>query len=124
MTPETLGPYAIGNILGKGGMGSVYRAVHTQTGEMVAIKALSPQLAVSEGFRDRFEAEIESLQTLRHAGIVQLYGYGEEEGLLFYAMELVEGPSLEEEIRSGRRFHLARNGTDRHPSQPCPQTCP
>ena len=104
MTPETLGPYAIGKILGKGGMGSVYRAVHIQTGEQVAVKALSPQLAVSEGFRDRFEAEIESLQTLRHAGIVQLYGYGEEEGTLFYAMELVDGPSLEEEIRGGRRF--------------------
>ena len=85
-------------------MGSVYRAVHESTGEAVAVKALSPQLAGSEGFRERFRAEIESLQTLRHRSIVQLYGYGEQEGTLFYAMELVDGPSLEDEIRGGRRF--------------------
>ena len=105
MVPEKLGPYRIGKTLGKGGMGAVYHGTHVETGEIVAVKALSPHLAVSEGFRDRFEAEIESLRTLRHAGIVRLFGYGEEEGLLFYAMELVNGPSLEQELRNGRRFN-------------------
>ncbi len=105
MVPEKLGPYRIGETLGKGGMGAVYRGTHVDTGELVAVKALNPQLAVSEGFRDRFDAEIESLRTLRHAGIVRLFGYGEEEGVLFYAMELVDGPSLENEIRNGRRFN-------------------
>ncbi len=105
MVPEKLGPYRIGKTLGKGGMGAVYRGTHVDTGEVVAVKALSPHLAVSEGFRDRFEAEIESLRTLRHAGIVRLFGYGEEEGVLFYAMELVNGPSLEQELRNGRRFN-------------------
>ena len=105
MVPEKLGPYRIGKTLGKGGMGAVYRGTHVDTGEVVAVKALSPHLAVSEGFRDRFEAEIESLRTLRHAGIVRLFGYGEEEGVLFYAMELVNGPSLELELRNGRRFN-------------------
>ncbi len=105
MTPKQLGPYRIGKTLGKGGMGSVYQGTHCETGEIVAVKVLNPQLAISEGFRDRFEGEIESLQTLRHAGIVRLIGYGEEEGNLFYAMELVNGPSLEQEIRNGRRFN-------------------
>jgi eukaryotic-like serine/threonine-protein kinase len=99
-----LGPYEIEKPLGKGGMGSVYAAVDTQTGQRVAIKALTPQLAVAEGFRERFEAEIESLKTLRHDGIVRLYGYGEQDGVLFYSMELVEGVSLEDELRAGRRF--------------------
>src|SRR5690606_32810187 len=95
----------IGPRIGKGGMGSVYRGTNTQTGEPAAIKALAPQLAVSEGFRERFDAEIESLKTLKHDGIVRLIGYGEEHGTLFYAMELVEGRSLEEELKAGRRFH-------------------
>jgi serine/threonine-protein kinase len=99
-----LGPYEILKTLGKGGMGSVYEAIDIQTGQRVAVKALSPQLAVAEGFRERFEAEIESLKTLRNDGIVRLYGYGEQDGVLFYSMELVDGTSLEDEIKAGRRF--------------------
>lgn len=99
-----LGPYEIGKSLGKGGMGSVFAATDTQTGQRVAIKALTPHLAAAEGFRERFEAEIESLKTLKHDGIVRLYGYGEEDGVLFYSMELVEGISLEDELKAGRRF--------------------
>ena len=99
-----LGPYSIDRPIGKGGMGSVYQATDTQTGQQVAIKALSPHLALAEGFRERFEAEIESLKTLRHEGIVRLYGYGEQDGVLFYSMELVDGTSLEDELKAGRRF--------------------
>ncbi|MEX0937484.1 MAG: serine/threonine-protein kinase [Pirellulales bacterium] len=102
---EQLGPYRIGKVLGRGGMGTVYEGTDAETGQRAAIKVLTPQLAVAEGFRERFEAEIDSLKKLRHPHIVRLYGYGEQEGYLFYAMELVEGSSLEEEIRSGRRFN-------------------
>ena len=104
MDPQQLGPYRIGRTLGNGGMGSVYEAVDASTGQRVAVKALSPQLAAAEGFRERFEAEIESLKQLQHDGIVRLFGYGEHEGVLFYSMELVDGPSLEQEINAGRRF--------------------
>jgi serine/threonine-protein kinase len=104
MQIEQLGPYRIGRRLGKGGMGSVYEAVDEKTGQRVAVKALTPQLAMAEGFRERFQAEIESLKKLQHEGIVRLLGYGEHEGILFYSMELVEGPSLEQDINSGRRF--------------------
>lgn len=100
-----LGPYVIEKPLGKGGMGTVYAANDPLTGQQVAIKALSPHLAAAEGFRERFEAEIESLKTLRHDGIVRLFGYGEQDGILFYSMELVDGISLEEELRAGRRFN-------------------
>lgn len=104
MQVEQLGPYQLGKRIGKGGMGSVYEAVEESTGKRVAVKALSPQLAVAEGFRERFEAEIESLKILQHPGIVRLLGYGEDEGVMFYSMELVDGPSLEQEIAAGRRF--------------------
>jgi serine/threonine-protein kinase len=104
MQIERLGPYRIGRKLGKGGMGSVYEAVDDKTGQRVAVKALTPQLAMAEGFRERFQAEIESLKKLQHEGIVRLMGYGEDDGILFYSMELVDGPSLEQEILGGRRF--------------------
>ncbi|MAT71221.1 MAG: hypothetical protein CMJ58_17055 [Planctomycetaceae bacterium] len=101
---EQLGPYRIGKRIGKGGMGSVYEAVNADTGQAAAVKALNPNLAAAEGFRERFEAEIESLKKLQHDGIVRMYGYGEDDGVLFYSMERVPGPSLEEEINDGRRF--------------------
>ncbi|MEX0677640.1 MAG: serine/threonine-protein kinase [Pirellulales bacterium] len=101
---EQLGPYRLGKRLGQGGMGAVYEVVDIETGEEAAIKVLAPGLAADEGFRVRFEAEIESLQKLRHPNIVRLYAYGEQAGTLFYAMELVHGTSLEDELRRGRRF--------------------
>src|SRR5262245_22054415 len=100
-----LGPYEIEKPLGKGGMGSVFAATDSRTGERVAVKALTPHLAMAEGFRERFEAEIESLKALRHEGIVRLFGYGEQDGVLFYSMELVDGTSLEDELKAGRRFN-------------------
>jgi serine/threonine-protein kinase len=104
MKLQQLGPYRLGKKLGQGGMGSVYEGVDVETGEPAAVKVLTPILAAEEGFRVRFEAEIDSLKKLRHPNIVRLYGYGEQEGTLFYAMELVHGTSLEDELRAGRRF--------------------
>ncbi|MEX2112486.1 MAG: serine/threonine-protein kinase [Pirellulales bacterium] len=104
MQLEQLGPYRLGKLLGKGGMGTVYEGVHVETAEEAAIKILSPGLAAEEGFRVRFEAEIESLKKLRHPNIVRLHGYGEQASTLFYAMELVHGTSLDDELRGGRRF--------------------
>ncbi len=109
MQLKRLGPYKIGRRIGKGGMGAVYEAVYDQPGPQhglrVAIKVLGPQMASAEGFRERFEAEIVSMMQLSHEGIVRIYGKGEQDGVLFYSMELVEGISLEEEISSGRRFN-------------------
>ncbi|MDX1962878.1 MAG: serine/threonine-protein kinase [Pirellulales bacterium] len=101
---EHLGPYKIGKRLGRGGMGTVYEAVNTQTGESAAIKVLNPALADEEGFRDRFAVEIETLKKLRHPQVVRLYGFGEHQGILYYAMELVSGSNLEDELQNGRRF--------------------
>lgn len=101
---ETLGPYRIGKRIGVGGMGEVYEAIHVENGQPAAIKLLSPALARTEDFRDRFSAEIDSLRILNHAHIVKLFGFGEQEGMLYYAMEFVQGRSLESELMAGRRF--------------------
>ncbi len=93
---EQLGPYRIGPELGRGGMGVVFAAVEAQTGTPAAVKVLTPELGRKTGFRQRFAAEIESLRKLSHPNIVRLFGFGEQDGCDYYAMELVDGHSLEQ----------------------------
>lgn len=104
MALAKLGPYRLEKLLGRGGMGAVYVGVHEQTGQRAAVKLLADHLAQDATFRERFQREIETLKRLLHPNIVQLYGYGQEDGHLYYAMELVEGRSLQEELNAGRRF--------------------
>lgn len=101
---EYLGPYKIGNVIGRGGMGSVYEGTHAKSGDHVAVKLIAQHVADDMRFRRRFDGEIETLRRLRHPGIVRLVGYGEAAGRLFYAMELVEGESLQKRIRDVKRM--------------------
>ncbi len=104
MKIERLGPYRIGKLLGSGGMGKVYTATRDDDDQVVAIKVLNPSLSDNDDFRERFEAEIESLRKLNHPNIVRLFGFGEHDGHLFYAMEQVDGRSLDDELASRRPF--------------------
>ena len=104
MNPTQLGPYEIRSRLGRGGMGAVYEAVDTTTGDTVAVKVLASHLADDPGLRSRFDAEIDVLKNLRHPGIVRLLAFGEQDDQPFFAMELVRGKSLEQLLRGGRRF--------------------
>jgi eukaryotic-like serine/threonine-protein kinase len=104
MNPTQLGPYEIKSRLGRGGMGAVYEAIDTTSGHTVAVKVLASHLADDPGLRSRFDAEIETLKNLRHPGIVRLLAFGEQDDQPFFAMELVRGKSLEQILRSGRRF--------------------
>lgn len=99
-----LGPYRLGELLGKGGMGAVYEAAHAKSGDRVAVKLISLHLSDEMRFRQRFEAEVETLKLLRHKNIVQLIGYGEEAGQLFYSMELVDGETLQTRIRREKKI--------------------
>ncbi|MEZ6095401.1 MAG: serine/threonine-protein kinase [Pirellulaceae bacterium] len=99
MASKFLGPYEIIGVLGRGGMGTVFKGKHETTGELVAIKALSHSTADETHFRNRFESEIQALLKLNHPNIVRILSFGQEKGTLFFAMELIEGKSL---------FHLQR----------------
>ncbi|MFN0017056.1 MAG: serine/threonine-protein kinase [Pirellulaceae bacterium] len=115
MPLQKLGPYRLDRVLGRGGMGSVYAGINEQTGERAAIKVLAAHLVDDANFVERFKVEVETLKKLLHPNIVQLFAYGEEDGNLFYVMELVEGRSLQDELQAGRRFtwrEVARIGID------------
>lgn len=99
MVPEFMGPYKIDKLIGQGGMGSVYKAHHSKSGLPVAIKVIAQAIADESRFRRRFQVEVETLKRLKHPNIVQLIGYGEEGGNLFYSMEFVEGESLHDCLR-------------------------
>ncbi len=105
---EFLGPYRIEQILGQGGMGTVYRGIHAKSNEAVALKVIASSLADQERFRRRFAAEVETLKRLKHPHIVQLIGYGEEQGHLFYSMEYVPGKSLAETLRAVGKLPWSR----------------
>ncbi|MDO4551196.1 MAG: protein kinase [Planctomycetia bacterium] len=103
--PFTLGPYYLTDRIGRGGMGTVYGGKEMNTGMPVAVKILSGTLSEEESFRQRFAKEIEALRQLNHPNIIRMLGYGQEDEIFFYSMELVDGNSLEEEIlQKGRRF--------------------
>ena len=104
MLPSRLGPYRIVRKVGRGGMGTVYMGVDDSSGQTAAVKLLAADMAQQSDFRDRFKAEIETLRKLNHPNIVQIFGFGEDEEQIFYAMEFVAGSSLEEQLGRGRAF--------------------
>ncbi|MEQ1827217.1 MAG: serine/threonine-protein kinase [Pirellula sp.] len=105
---EVIGPYKILGVLGKGGMGTVYHGLHAKSNDPVAIKVIAPGLAQHQRFRRRFDAEIQTLIKLKHPNIVQLIGFGEEKGLLFYSMEFVDGENLQQLLRRDKKLPWER----------------
>ncbi len=101
---EVIGPYEVVEVLGQGGMGTVYKGLHARSRETVAIKVISEAMAQHARFRRRFDAEIQTLIRLKHPNIVQVIGYGEEHGLLFYSMEYVDGENLHQLLRRAKGF--------------------
>src|SRR5438105_1861473 len=86
-----LGPYEILDLVGKGGMGEVYRAHDSRLHRDVAIKTSSQR------FDERFEREASAIAALNHPNICQVYDVGPD----YLVMELVEGPTLQERIKEG-----------------------
>ena len=100
MIGKKIGNYEVKSLLGEGGMGNVYLAVHTQLGRKVAIKSLHQQLVKNEGLRARFKQEANTMAHLQHNGIVSLFDFVEDENGLFLIMELVDGTPLDEYINN------------------------
>ena len=86
--------YEVEAILGRGGMGVVYKARHLRLNRTVAIKTLLGGGSAGPHERERFQREAEAVAALRHPNIVQLYDVGEEEGRPYFTMEFVDGGSL------------------------------
>ncbi len=99
--PRQLPGFELTQLLGRGGMGEVWRARQLSLGREVAIKILSRDLARDPDFVKRFDLEASALTSLSHPHVVSIIDRGHHEGVLFFAMELVEGKSLRERLSLG-----------------------
>src|SRR5262245_48614474 len=96
---QRLGDFEILCELGRGGMGVVYEARQVSLNRKVALKVLSGGLGLTPKAVDRFHREAEAAAKLHHTNIVPVYATGEQDGTHFYAMELIDGPSLDHVIK-------------------------
>lgn len=96
---DILDGYRLDAVIGRGGMGTVYRATDQALEKTVALKVIAPHLADDDTFVRRFREEAKALARLDADGIVDVYTLRETEEALFFVMEHVEGPSLETVLR-------------------------
>jgi serine/threonine protein kinase len=91
--------YRVDDLVGRGGMGVVYRATDAALERSVALKLLAPELARDESFRRRFAAESKIAASLDHPNVIPIYQAGEHDGVLYLAMRFVRGEDLRLRLR-------------------------
>src|SRR5438046_5494442 len=94
-----LGSYEITMLLGKGGMGEVYRARDTKLKREVAIKVLPDEFSRDPERLSRFQREAEALASLNHPNVAAIYSLEQANGSRFLVLELVEGETLAERVK-------------------------
>ncbi|MEZ5471215.1 MAG: serine/threonine-protein kinase [Marinicella sp.] len=106
MTEHTMkkkfGHYEVVSELGRGGMGVVYKAWEPSLNRHVAIKALGEHLLGDEGLIERFTREAKSMAAINHPNVIQVFYIGKEDKQPFFAMEFIEGQSLDDLLRGNQ----------------------
>jgi serine/threonine protein kinase len=101
MIGKTLGHYSVSRLVGRGGMGEVYKARDQKLSRDVAIKVLPEEFAKDNNRIARFQREAKLLASLNHPNIAAIYGLEESDGTHFLVLELIEGDTLAERIKGG-----------------------
>ena len=108
MDHKAIGKYQIIARIGQGAMGEVFKAHDPSLNRMVAVKTISSSLGTESELRRRFLREAQSAARLNHPNIITVYDFGEEEGQIYMAMELLEGSDLKDLIMGGTLGSLDR----------------
>lgn len=98
---ERFGDFLLGDVLGEGGMGIVRRAYQISLDREVALKMIRPEAALFDSSRERFAREAAAVARLAHPSIVPVHVAGDQDGVLWFAMEIVRGRSLARAIGEG-----------------------
>jgi len=104
---KKFGHYEVVSELGRGGMGVVYKAWEPSLNRYVAIKALGEHLLGDEGLIERFTREAKSMAAINHPNVIQVYFIGMEERQPYFAMEFIEGVSLDDLLRGNHVLSVA-----------------
>ncbi|MCA9718108.1 MAG: serine/threonine protein kinase, partial [Myxococcales bacterium] len=103
------GRYRVYELLGKGGMGAVYRAEHVELGRVCAVKVLLPRYTSNENAVRRFRREARASSRVNHENVVEIYDTGQTaDGLGYIAMEYLRGENLADTLERERRLPWAR----------------
>ena len=102
MEGTPFGRYRLLTLLGRGGMGEVWRAYDTETSRIVAVKVLPAQLIDDDLFQQRFRREARVAASLNDPHVVPIHHFGEIDGKLYVDMRLIEGRDLDSMLRGGR----------------------
>jgi serine/threonine protein kinase len=105
---DTIGGCRIERLVGRGGMGMVFRATQSRPERIVALKVISPELADDPAFRARFARESHLAATIEHPNVVPVYAAGEEDGVLYIAMRFVSGVDLAQLRQGAVRLRVER----------------
>jgi serine/threonine protein kinase len=108
LTGTVVAGFRVKSLIGEGAMGAVYLAEEILSGRRVALKLLAPEVARDERFRQRFLRESELAARLDHPHIVRVVGSGDEDGVLYLAMEYVEHADLRELLQREGRLDRVR----------------
>lgn len=100
---QVIGEFELREVIGRGGMGTVYKAWQRSLRRLVALKVLAPHIAGSRASIARFQREAQAAAKLHHPHIVPIFALGEENSTYYYAMEMIEGQSLSDLIREERQ---------------------
>jgi hypothetical protein len=98
----TFGPFKVEGLLGVGGMGEVYRAYDSNLCRYVALKVLPPRMSTDRAAIDRLKAEARTLASLNHPHVAAVFGLEDVNGRTIVVMELVEGATLAQHLKSGK----------------------
>src|SRR5213075_3481027 len=99
----TLGGCRIQSLLGRGGMGTIYKAHHIALDKPVAVKVLAGHLETDAEFVERFQREARAAAKVEHANVIQVLNVGEDHALHFITMQFVDGENLEQlQERNGK----------------------
>ncbi len=110
--PEQLGDFRILREIGRGGMGVVYEAVQESLGRPVALKILPFHHLMEASHLERFRREARAAAQLHHTNIVPVFGVGEHEGIHFYAMQYIQGQSLDEVVEEVKKLREGKPGAE------------
>jgi serine/threonine protein kinase len=102
-----VGAFTIDEVIGEGGMATVYRATQDEPRRSVALKVIRADHASDDAYRNRFLAEKDTLASLEHPGIVPIYAAGTADGVLFIAMRRLDGPDLAGRLAKSGPMSLA-----------------